>query len=152
MKRTSEELLGFYGLKVGDKVSFNGKVYDVVQHEADEDFVYLRQDNEQGTRTLISRIGDYEYTIIRIPQLTDDEKVILRNLDKEYKLIARDEDGDVCVFTNKPFRNKPFRETNYKVGNYWFDSMREDMRAFNHLFQFITWEDEPYEIKELLNE
>lgn len=145
MKRTSQELLDFYGLKVGDKVRFNGKVYDVFQHETLNDFVYLRQDNEQGTRTLISHIAEYEYTIIRTPQLTEDEKVILKNLPEEYKWIARDGDGALYVHDDNPER---FEGEYY---NNWISSESVYI-VYDNLFTFIKWEDEPYEIKDLLDE
>ena len=75
-----------------------------------------------------------------IPQLTEDEKVILRNLPKEYKWIARDENGCLYVYTSKP----------EKVITMWKGSGLP-MMPFSHLFQFIQWkDDEPYLIEELL--
>lgn len=144
MKRTSQELLDFYGLKVGNVGKIEDELFRVM---CDEDGVYLEFENEYGwiTEEPLAYISDKEYTIIRTPQLTEDEKVILRNLPEVYKWIARDEDESVCVFTKNPIR-----ENDYKYGNYWFGSMREDLRAFDHLFKFITWEDEPYLIEDLL--
>ena len=77
------------------------------------------------------------------PQLTEDEKVILRNIDKKYKWIARDFDGDLFVYGQKP----------YVLGKIW----TEYTKMYNALpvscFKFITWEDgEPYSIAELLGE
>lgn len=78
------------------------------------------------------------------PKLTDDEKVILRNIKPDYKYIARDKDGDIYAYQIKPSKNN---ET-------WVDGrFHINIRAFNHLFQFIKWEDEePYSIEELLKE
>lgn len=79
-------------------------------------------------------------------KLSDAERVILENIDKKYKWIARDyTDDEVCVYTDKPYKN-----TNKNWVN---DSINEvfDLEVFNHLFQFIKWEDEqPYNIEELL--
>lgn len=78
-------------------------------------------------------------------KLTEDEKAILRNIDKKYKYIARDKDGSLRVYTNKVEKS---------VNTSWWDLVRSDYKnldIFRHLFQFIKWEDdEPCSIKELL--
>ena len=74
------------------------------------------------------------------PQLTEDEKVILRNVPYDYKWIARDIDGCLYVYESKP-----------KKGITMWESDGLPMIPFDHLFQFIQWEDkEPYSIEELL--
>ena len=74
------------------------------------------------------------------PQLTEDEKVILRNVPYDYKWIARDIDGCLYVYASKP-----------KKGITMWESDGLPMIPFDYLFQFITWEDkEPYSIEELL--
>lgn len=74
--------------------------------------------------------------------LSEAERIILENIDKEYKWIARDEGGDLYIYVEKPIR----RSSN------WGDGIREsEFLCYGHLFQFITWEDsEPYNIEELL--
>ena len=80
------------------------------------------------------------------PQFTEDEKVILRNLPKEYKWIARDEEGDLAVHNVKPYKSPEFWVSESDIA--W-----EYLVPFNNLFQFIKWEDdEPYSIEELLGE
>ena len=75
------------------------------------------------------------------PQLTEDEKAILRNVPQYYKWIARDGNGVVCLYPDKPHKSKTI-----------WDSYGA-LFPFHHLFQFIKWEDEePYSIKELLGE
>ena len=74
------------------------------------------------------------------PKLTEDEKVILRNLPKEYKWIARDLSGMVYIFIERPEKGQAI----------WY-GCGQPMIPFYHLFQFIQWEDEePYSIEELL--
>ena len=74
------------------------------------------------------------------PKLTEDEKVILRNLPKEYKWIARDESTCIHLFTYKPNKS-----------TWWWNGAECIKLVFPHLFQFITWEDEePYSIEDLL--
>lgn len=77
-------------------------------------------------------------------KLTEDEKVILRNIDKKYKWIARDGDGKLCVFVDKPLKF-PYMWNNKRNTGWDF------LNVFAHLFQFIKWEDEePYLIEDLL--
>ena len=70
---------------------------------------------------------------------TEDEKVILRNVPQYYKWIARDGNGVVCLYPDKPHKSKTI-----------WDSYGA-LFPFHHLFQFIKWEDdEPYLIEDLL--
>lgn len=66
---------------------------------------------------------------------TDDEKVILRNLPKEYKWIARDKDKLLYVFFTKPIK---------KDASVWYCEGKRDwcLLEFNHLFQSIKWTDD----------
>ena len=74
-------------------------------------------------------------------KITKNEKAILESIDKEYKWIARDSDGNLGVYTDKPSKNF------YGWGNHDYYKYFE---LFNHLFQFIKFEDkEPYNIQEL---
>lgn len=79
-------------------------------------------------------------------KLTEDEKVILKNIDKRYRWIARDEDGSLYVYIDKPV----------KVNTCWGlypHTYASQLNLFNHLFQFIKREDEePYLIEDLLKE
>ena len=76
--------------------------------------------------------------IIKIPkkkQFTDDELCILRNINKEYKWIARDNNGSVCIFSEKPYRED----------DAWGNVIRtpyNDFNCYNHLFDQVLWEDE----------
>lgn len=75
-------------------------------------------------------------------KLTEDEKVILRNIDKDYKYITRDEDGTLSFHVVKPHKEAYFWSS-YNA-NYVSD-------LFPNLFKFIQWEDEePYSIEDLL--
>lgn len=80
------------------------------------------------------------------PKLTYDEKVILKNISKEYKWIARDKNGRLFLYIEK--------ERITKGGDHWHtDGGFLDFHMFDNLFQFIKWEDEePYNIEDLLKE
>ena len=80
------------------------------------------------------------------PILTPDEKVVLRNLDKKYNYIVRNKSGYLTVHVGEP--------TKYSgIDCCWTDTQYTHINPFNHLFQFIKWEDdEPYLISELLED
>ena len=76
------------------------------------------------------------------PKPTYDEKIILRNLPEKYKWITRDLSGMVYIFIERPEKGQAI----------WY-GCGQPMIPFDHLFQFIEWEDEgPYSIEELLGE
>lgn len=78
--------------------------------------------------------------------LTDDEKAILRNIDKKFRLIVRDKNG--MLYLCSPSRDLIKRETFWE--SYGF---RFNFSCYEHLFKFIKWEDEePYNIDELLKQ
>ncbi len=80
-------------------------------------------------------------------RLTDDEIVILKNIDKEFQWIARDENELLYCSTQKPFRNKEMKCWAYGKG------YCTSLTAFKHLFKFVQWSDkEPYNIDELLKQ
>ena len=73
-------------------------------------------------------------------KLTEYEKVILRNVPKEYKWFARDINDCLYIYENKP-----------EKGISIWEASGLPMTPFDHLFRFIEWEDEePYSIEELL--
>ena len=76
------------------------------------------------------------------PELTEDEKVILKNFPKHYEWIARDINGHLYIYASKP-----------KKGLTIWVGTGLPMVSFDHLFRFIKYEDkEPYSIEELLGE
>lgn len=75
-------------------------------------------------------------------KFTNDEKAIARNIDEEYKWIARDSDGGLCIYKGKP----------KKEGNGWYSDDYVYLYYFNHLFPAIKWEDEePTLISDIYN-
>ena len=76
------------------------------------------------------------------PTLTQDEKSVLRNIDEKYQYITRNIDNELWLYSGKP----------HNLQGIWFYH-HEGRLYFDKLFQFIEWEDEePYDIKELLND
>lgn len=74
--------------------------------------------------------------------LSEAERIILENIDKDFKWIARDSDGELYIFNSKPTKTDWDWVTTKNINKFI---------CFNHLFQFITWNDsEPYNIEDLL--
>ena len=77
---------------------------------------------------------------------TEAEKTIARNIDSEYKWMARDQDGNLCIYEEKPEKE----ENSWYSGDY--DYISYYISYFNHLFPAIKWEDEePTLISEIYN-
>lgn len=133
-------------------------------------FEYIRLDYISATSTAlfslyefkddlkgISRNSDivkvYEdYTLKKVlwerkekPKITEGEKWLLGNLPDTHKYIARNKYTGLYVYRDKPKK----REINWNR----LDDDSIPLCGFNHLFQFIKWEDEePYLISDLLGE
>ena len=85
-----------------------------------------------------------EEIISKSQLLTEDERVILRNVVDDYRWISRDKDGGLHIFESKPDKEHDHWSISYY---YSFESLC----LFRKLFQFIKWTDkEPYNIEELL--
>lgn len=79
-------------------------------------------------------------------EFSDDEKTIARNINEEYEWMARDRDGCLYIFDEKP----------KKLLNVWnviFDGLPyrfKKMVAFSHMFSSVKWEnDEPTLIRDI---
>lgn len=74
-------------------------------------------------------------------KISDDERVILSNIEDNYIWIARDRDGSLYVYDNKP----------EKRNSYWSGNIYKRANIFEHLFQWVRWgDDEPVNFRELL--
>lgn len=119
-----------------------------IEHTSCEGLIYMIQnnclkrrheagDNYMGSGFSINKINEIS-KIIKLPkkkQFTGVELCILKNIDKKYKYIIRDDDGDLSVYVFKPYRDDFMWRP--------LDGGYEDIVVFNHLFQNIQWEDEP---------
>lgn len=135
-----------YNLTVVPLLSFNGEEgKDISQYKKDLTFIY----NTYPELDIVKVYKDYTLKELlwerkEKPKLTDVEKIILMNADKHLKYIARDKNGSLYVYQNKPIK---------RYNEYWGDGSCGRDFCFDHLFQFIKWTDEePYLIEELLKE
>lgn len=77
-------------------------------------------------------------------KLTHAEKVILENVDKNYKWITRDDHlNNLYIHEQEPSKS-------IKNGCWFTGGSCIKFSGFNHLFQFVKWEDEPLEIAWIL--
>jgi hypothetical protein len=93
-------------------------------------------------------VYEFENVDLTLPkeyQFSEDEKTILRNLEKKWKWLARDKDGLLSVYTHKPLKSSNGYFSTQ--GSYAF------FDTFGHLFQSIQWtDDEPVEIAKVIRE
>lgn len=79
--------------------------------------------------------------------ITRDEKVLLKNIAKNFKYIARNRDSTLFVYGDEP-------EKEVGTLNMWLrrpDSYIANLAVYTHLFPMVKWEDEePWLIEYLL--
>lgn len=75
---------------------------------------------------------------------TEDEKTILRNVDKDYNWLVRDRDGALHILEDKPTKRRD---------EFWWGMWGVGLSEFNHLFQSVQWTDkEPCEFRKFIGE
>jgi hypothetical protein len=146
-KFRSEDLLKSMGLKLKDKIYFCDGYYQrrtfTIKMVKGVEFEEVPMLVDNDVKLKLLNLLDHEYTIIQPkPTLTEDEKIILRNVPKGVKYIAKNRFSGLIMLYEKQGRND----------YYWYGSGSKCDFPFDHLFKFIKWEDEPYLIKELLEE
>lgn len=71
---------------------------------------------------------------------TEDEKIIAKHINRKCKWIARDSDGNLCVYKGKPKKEE----------SSWHSDGYGHFYYFNHLFLAVKWkDDEPTLIKDI---
>ena len=135
------DLCKVFGVEEGEKFRFKNAFNE------ESPFVYIIKNNELLSSGVFKRDGfricnlslnaicNMEVIkLLKKKEFTDDELCILRNIDKNYKWIARDEDGELYLFKEEPCKKLGFWETK---------SVRTtEFLCYNYLFQSITSEDE----------
>ena len=81
------------------------------------------------------------------PKLTEEERIILKNINEHFEYIARNEDNRLYLYEKKP------RKIDYGWQMNDDRAYFVDFYMYDNLFQFIQWGDEePYLIEDLLKE
>lgn len=134
------DLCKLLGVEEGEEFKIDG--YEAIYFIQNGYLYFIDIDSTEKKSYLI--INDVAgKNVIKLPkkkEFTDDELCILRNIDKEYKWIAKDRDGDLWIYTNKPKK---------EYDRYWKDCSSSKSLSFepldifkNSLFTEIEWEDE----------
>ena len=110
------EWINFKGIKVSKIGYLKNLIYEI---NNEHDIVKIYED-ETLKKVLWERKEK--------PKLTEDEKVILRNLPKECKYIARDREGDLYVHLLLPRK---------EWGQWMSKGSIKSLGVYNHLFNFI---------------
>lgn len=136
-------------LKSGDLIVYRDGAFEVIDEEK-LSFIKERYDEElrQLNRRLdIMRV--YRYPVWKREDLTitSAEKVLLKNIAKNFKYIARNRDSTLFVYGDEP-------EKEVGTLNMWLrrpDSYIANLAVYTHLFPMVKWEDEePWLIEYLL--
>lgn len=134
-----------------------------------EGFEFIRLDYTSATSTAIFPLSEFEdylkgsnitldimkvyedYTLKKVLWerkefvVSTDEKTILRIIPKTFKWIVRSQEQYLLLYEKKPQKTRYYWESS--KGNV------ESLMVFNHLFEYIKWEDtEPMLIEDLLKE
>ena len=137
------DLCKIFGVEEGEKFKIDG--YEDIYFIENGYLYYIGDCGEKKSYLNINDVAGKN--IIKIPkkkEFTDDELCILRNIDKKYKLIAKDSSGDVWIYVDKPKKGN----MNW---NCFCDCKLLDMIK-NSLFTEIKWEDEePVYIDDYVN-
>ena len=133
------DLCKIFGVEEGEKFKIDG--YEDIYFIENGYLYYIGDCGEKKSYLNINDVAGKN--VIKLPkkkEFTDDELCILRNIDKEYKWIAKDIDGDLWIYTNKPKK---------EYDRYWKDCSSSKSLSFepldifkNSLFTEIEWEDE----------
>lgn len=67
-------------------------------------------------------------------EFLDDEKAILRNVDKAFQWLVRDVDGSLWLYCNKPKKDTH----SYLIGD---GNYAEPLSLYTHIFKDVKWED-----------
>lgn len=87
----------------------------------------------------------YEKMSDNTTMFTDDEKIIARNIDKEYEWMARNKSGSLNIYTRKPIKGKRAWTVN-RIDEY------DSFAGFKYMFSSVKWEDdEPTLIEDIYN-
>lgn len=133
------DLCKLFGVEEGEEFKIDG--YEAIYFIQNGYLYFIDIDSTEKKSYLIINevVGK---NIIKIPKkknFTDDELCILKNINKEYKWIAKDRDGDLWIYTNEPKKEDDghWRDCSSKSLSF------EPLDIFkNSLFTEIKWEDE----------
>ena|SRR5690554_2516641 len=137
-----EQLAGAIGEIVGTFTILNRKPYEIIGYNLSVD--------KGSYGWSAAMLEKYEEPKIK---LTSDEVIILKNINKKFKYIARDtknNNGPLIVYEAEP--KKSDDDDIYVVGDVDVNWNWNNLLAFYHIFQSITFESGAHLIADLIKE
>lgn len=136
------DLCKMLGVKEEEEFKINNSnyMYKIIDNE-----IYFKGKNINWIKSCIL-LNDIK-EIIKLPKKLSDKVIdFIKILDSKWKWLAKDEDGDIYLYTDKPYKS----EYDY-MWDIDGDKEDEDYCYINHLiddeFNFLSWEDEkPFDI------
>ena len=74
---------------------------------------------------------------------TDEEELVLKRTDENYKYIARDKNGDLYIYKKMPYRDENVFDTNDGDCRFVCDKCCSDI-----FFKNVTWENSPIQYRD----
>ena len=135
------DLCKLFGVEEGEEFKIEGYNLEYRYKVYNNRIQYFDEVLEQWNYSSLSVNALVTSELIKLPkkkEFTDDELYILRNIDKKYKWIAKDKDGLICTYINKPKKTEKLWSDGWSNG----DSYASLEAIKNSLFTEIKWEDE----------
>ena len=127
------DLCKIFGVEEGEEFKVDG--FDIKYRIYNKRLECFDTDFKQWIYSTISFNKVIDSTIIKLPkkQFNQDTLNFFKMIDKKYKWIAKDKNGDIFLFAGKPRKDK----------NVWLGDDCNCMDGINQsLFDQILWEDE----------
>lgn len=134
-EKFADKIIDFACTRDNIAVNNQGEVVGCYSLLCENCMFYTEKDCETASRKWLEE----EY--VEPPVISRKDKRLLECIKGGYKYIARDYDGDLSLYTNKP-------EKGFSV---WFPDLEFlNLRRFDVCFPMVKWEDEePWKIKDL---
>lgn len=133
-------------LKSGDLIVYRDGAFEVIDEEK---LSLIKERYDEELRQLNRRLDImrvYRYPVWKREDLTitSAEKVLLENVEKKYRYIARDYNSELFLFGEKPTKENEMWPRN-------MNNFIASFTVYSHLFPMVKWEDEePWLIEDLL--
>ena len=140
------DLCKIFGVEEGEKFKIDG--YEDIYFIENGYLYYIGDYGEKKSYLNINDVAGKN--VIKLPkkkEFTDDELCVLKNIDKKYKWITKDRDGEMWIYDDKPKK-----EDNVWIWTKKPCSFKSLDMIKNSLFTEIKWEDEePVYIDDYIN-
>ena len=131
------DLCKLLGVEEGEEFKIYG--YEAIYFIQNGYLYFIGDYGEQKSYLNINEVvGKNIIKLQKKKEFTDNELFILKNVDKKYKWMAKDEDGLICTFVSKPIKTEKLWSDGWSNG----ESYASLEAIKNSLFTEIKWEDE----------